>query len=896
MIFTNSKISFLLFMIIFPLYCIGQEGNILLKHYSNSISGTGNENPIWDMKQANNEIMYFATSHGIISYDGVKWKNIKTQEPAFSIALDSKKENIYVACQNSFGFIETDKKGNESYKSIISLGEGQSPSKISIIGNYIYYYNNQTIYRITTTHNQLENIINVKKNKGIIKHKNNLYVNLESNGLHQLSVDKLKPIWELKWTSRQELLFSIEFNNEYSLVGMHNNCLYLFNGKELKRFNIHSQSYLDENILVGAKDISETIFAVSTLTGGCLLINKNTGKTEHTINYHSGLSDNEVFAIETDRENGLWIAHGQGLTRASLDKAIKNFSSYPGLEGYLISVVSYNHTIYAATSEGVFYLDAAKDQEEYKKILFETKEKKKDSKHPNKKIFAAMFSLMERSNTKKEILTNPAEKLVQSSGYFPANYIFRKAGNFHGKCKQFLISNNHLLALSSIGLYEIDHSRQGRLIVKDDGINIIYSSPSSNKIYAGLKNGLIAIRFNDKVWNLETNYKIKCPVLSLCEDNQKHLWISSPGKILKLEFNHMGRQVQYKEYFIEGNGVENSIIQQIHGKITFFFTSSVYLYNKEDDAIVHHPSLITNNSTDDFIFSQSNLTWQRRKEDWLGLDAHSENNDFNTPLLSLFKDIRSIYADNDKNLWIIDGKDELHRIDKQYRLFEEPEFNLHIREITNDNGKQLTLNELELDHTNKSVNFYLAAPHYLDESSIKYQYFLKGMMEDWSSWTSSSLLKFPFLPSGEYLLQIRAKNVLGNVSQIKSIEFKIYPPFWKKNWFYFSEIMFFSMLIILSIMLNQKKKNYFLTKILAFVTLIIIIEFIHNLVSSVINVGVMDNPLMRLGADVMLALLISPIEKILEIVLFKRKRQIAQLAILYRKKLGASTTLNKLLF
>jgi hypothetical protein len=58
----------------------------------------------------------------------------------------------------------------------------------------------------------------------------------------------------------------------------------------------------------------------------------------------------------------------------------------------------------------------------------------------------------------------------------------------------------------------------------------------------------------------------------------------------------------------------------------------------------------------------------------------------------------------------------------------------------------------------------------------------------------------------------------------------------------------------------------------------------------------MDNPLMRLGADVMLALLISPIEKILEIILFKRKRQIAQLAIIYRKRIAVYTDSVKLLF
>jgi hypothetical protein len=882
-----------LFILLIQIHCFGQKGNIILKNYYNS--GTGIDNPTWDIKQAKTGIMYLATSNGILSYDGVRWKNIKCSGAAYSITIEPKTNRIYVACQNSFGFIQSDKNGNEYYKPILKTENENFISKVNIIGPFIYYYNNDRIYRISIQHNQLENIIYVEENKGIIKHKNNLYANIEGKGIHILQDDKLKPVNVQKWVAEHELLFSIDFSNEYSLIGMNNNTMYLFNGETLKKITIESQSYLNENILIGAKELSKTLMVVSTLTGGCLLIDKNTGKTEQIINYHSGLPDNEISAIEPDKDKGLWLAHGQGLTRASLDNSVKNFSSYPGLEGYLISVIYYNQTLFAATSEGVYYLDEAKDNEEYKELILVSKEARRKSKHSffgrnkasiNKRLFPGLFSGKDKLKSKEEYTVyKPEEQISPLKTSINKNYIFRKSINFHGKCKQLLISENHLLALSNLGLYEIDKNWESKLILKNSEINIIYKSIFSNKIYAGLKNGLITLKFIDKEWKMGHEFNIKCSVLSLCEDSLRQLWISSTGKLLKLEFNKAGRQVQYQEFLLEEKSNENPIIQQIHGKIAFIFPSSVYKYNQNKDLIEKDSSFFSINNSETIVLSQANLTWHKYKETWIAMDATTGSKDFNIPLLSLFKDIKNIFLDEDKNLWIIDGKVDLYRIEKKYSHIDDLEFKLHIREITNDNGKLLSFNGLELDHTNKSLNFYLAAPHFLDESSIKYQYFLKGIMEDWSSWTSSSILKFPLLPSGEYHLQIRAKNVLGHVSEIKTIEFKIHPPFWKKNWFYVSEILFFSLLIILSILLNQKKKNFFLTKILAFVTLIIIIEFIHNLVSSVINVGVMDNPLMRLGADVLLALLISPIEKILEIVLFKRKRQIAQLAILYRKKI-----------
>jgi hypothetical protein len=126
------------------------------------------------------------------------------------------------------------------------------------------------------------------------------------------------------------------------------------------------------------------------------------------------------------------------------------------------------------------------------------------------------------------------------------------------------------------------------------------------------------------------------------------------------------------------------------------------------------------------------------------------------------------------------------------------------------------------------------------------------------------------------------------MSEIEVFSFRIHPPFWKTMWFYLAEICFFSLLIMLSIMLNRNKNNLFLSKALTFLTLIIIIEFIHQYLAGIVNFNASDNPLMRLGLDVLMALLISPIEKLLELIIMKRKRQMAQMVLYSKKQIRAS--------
>jgi hypothetical protein len=240
---------------------------------------------------------------------------------------------------------------------------------------------------------------------------------------------------------------------------------------------------------------------------------------------------------------------------------------------------------------------------------------------------------------------------------------------------------------------------------------------------------------------------------------------------------------------------------------------------------------------------------------------------------------------------LIVGNGDIYHVDKQNYSITASRFDLHLREITNDQGIFLTLRNLELDHSNSSINFYFAAPHYLDETSVEYQYMLKGAGNEWSAWTKNSNFKFTLLPSGDYDLLVRARNSLGQISDTELFSFIIHPPYWKTIWFYLAEISFFSLLIILSIIMNRDKNKLFVSKALTFLTLIIVIEFINQYISELININASDNPMMRLGLDVLMALLISPVEKLLKLLISKKKRRMVQMVLFSRRRIKASKEL-----
>ena len=140
------------------------------------------------------------------------------------------------------------------------------------------------------------------------------------------------------------------------------------------------------------------------------------------------------------------------------------------------------------------------------------------------------------------------------------------------------------------------------------------------------------------------------------------------------------------------------------------------------------------------------------------------------------------------------------------------DFKVYFKEIHDEVGNLLPLKHAKLEYEHSSLTFKINAPFYLKKGGIKYQYYVKGVMKGWTEWRDVPELEFLVGNPGVYKLNVRAKNIFGNVSPSSEVVFKIRSPLWMKTWFIISVIAFIIVIAIIIVILIIKKREKKLRK------------------------------------------------------------------------------------
>jgi signal transduction histidine kinase len=204
---------------------------------------------------------------------------------------------------------------------------------------------------------------------GIFTHLEEVYINIQGKGIQQIQQEDFVPQAEGKLFADTYINTTLPFSPQETLLGTNDNKFYLFDGQFFTPYKIASEKYIQESTLTGGITLNEEEFVLATISGGCVIINKNTGQTRHVINYQTGLADDEVLALGKDAQNGLWICNEQGIMRSDTDLPVVNFGDYPGIEGNITSVTLHDSTLYVGTTEGLFYLTKVDKVEQVIKLV-----------------------------------------------------------------------------------------------------------------------------------------------------------------------------------------------------------------------------------------------------------------------------------------------------------------------------------------------------------------------------------------------------------------------------------------------------------------------------------------------------------------------------------------------
>lgn len=784
-----KRYSLLFFSLISFYICIfSQAGHIFVSDFY--VDNNYFDSKVTSIEFDSEGLSFVAGRSGVAIFDGIAWESVNSvPQNVNKIKLDTSNNNFYLALKGGVGIMSKGTDGDYSFKYLRTAEDSElNFNKIIIAGNSVAFYSDKLIYILDNASNSVDSIVASEKNKfaGIINRKTSLYVNIENKGFHKIDGSSLKYISTLTSLKSSKVLFTTSFNNKNILFGTNKNKIYLFDGKKFIQFAEHTEirDFLQENILWDGIDFSGKYFALTTLTGGCAIIDKSYGKIVNVINYQTGLPDDEIYAIAKDVNNGIWLSHEHGISRCDPELKLRVYSSYLGISGNINDVLVRKGVLFTATNDGVYYLEKVA----HKKSSVQRKSKKNSS--------SRLRNIASRTQPE-----NRNSYLEQS-----ITHQYRRVSNLNEKCKKLYELGDNLIALTNFGVYEISEAL-ARPMITNIYPNDILVAKDTPVVYVAALDGVYELSYKSErkkefnQWSYKKIRKeIQSQVFSIALDDAGNLFLGLDSKALICSPNSKGGFNAPRELILPEKTDEPINLILKNGEVYFIQSTGVYVYNAQKDEVFYHDirSITTKNLQ--YIIGESDA-WIKETNLWEPVANFSEG--FSADILSAFKNIRKIYTDKNNELWMVFGTDQLLKIPTQSNA--NYDFKLSIKSLRDNANNLYELDNALIPYSNNAIRLTMSAPFYLRPEEIQYSYMIKGLKnyEGWSEWTSSRNVELSSIKAGKYTISLKARNVFNQITDIENVHIKILKPFWQTQSFLIGSIVSLFILIGLAFYLSN---------------------------------------------------------------------------------------------
>jgi serine phosphatase RsbU (regulator of sigma subunit) len=775
---------------------------------------------VFSISQDNHGNMLFVTRQGIVIHDGETMEML--QLPAFPFTLKSIPDHskVYVGCNQQFGYIKPNFFGSYEYHRI-SEPSFQPGDVIRIANNSdnVYFAGDYSLARVSQKSNQIEKAWTFLSDTlltGLFIMDEKVFVQFNEEGLSELVNDTFRPLANSAKILSGEIIFTSEYDPSRILIGTSDQKLFLFDGRDFKEFKTEYDSYLHESMVIGAVITGEDKIVFSTLIGGIVVVEKTKGKKVLILNNNTGLPDDEIYAIGTDRFGGVWVAHESGLTRADFNFPAKIFNSYAGLYGNLQAIAFHEGKLYAGGNEGVFILSEKKSYMERDIIVrarpssktqiltnsassvndnealtrreirrMEREERKSaDSQETSKRGFLSrLLNVFKGDNQDSGEDEERTPEFIRRKIYTlqSVSHEFEKVAGINEKCKQLLLTKSGLIAVTNTGVYLVKDNK-ANLIKRDNFIRFASVSLNSEAFFIVGGRGIYKMLLVGNKWTeqlIMPGYEQN--IYSLVEKSPGTIWLGSDNLIQRIQLNR-NKPPQMIFIPVERNFFERVQLKNVNDTLFVFLSTGVYTL--DNNTLNPYFSEETGSVPSQRILSGArDLFWLKSSEGWTSVTGEPYSKDMDE-FLGIFRNIQQIFYHEPEELWVLDQDNRIYRLITPSIQRKSADFHVFVKSISNQQGMKFPLDSLKLKHENSSLEFTVSAPGFIREGSTQYQYFLDGLMKNWSKWNNNNVIEFPVLPPGKYVLRVRAKNVLGQLSNEQSVGFEIKPPFRQTIWFY----------------------------------------------------------------------------------------------------------------
>ena len=350
--------------------------------------------------------------------------------------------------------------------------------------------------------------------------------------------------------------------------------------------------------------------------------------------------------------------------------------------------------------------------------------------------------------------------------------------------------------------------------------------------------GLAMLRKNEGLILLSTDDMLRArDINDIDEDNEGNVWVATEGegffKYADKTFTQVGSGDNLVSPFIKGIHFDPS------GRIWFSYRKGLGYFDLRSSKKHHYTvkdGLLANEAYSSSIIVDSKFNKWFCNDFGVTLFEHDTVSDDRKALETYITGVRIFFKDYPAPLMITDSTN----------VEREPQLNL--------------------SHDNNHVTFDFVAIKLNRTGNIYYRHFLEGYDSEWTPPSTANFVTYTNLDPGKYVLKVQASDDLSAwVDPVTTYSFVITPPYWRRTWFYFLQIISVVSLFTLTYFLGKKgiaTKRYVL-RLMLFSSFFITLEYVENFVDPLVSDSFGGAPVFRFFLNFLLALLLLPVETLI---------------------------------
>lgn len=743
--------------------------------------------------QDNRGVMYFGNNSGVLEYDGSSWRLIKLSNGSrvYSLAFDKTHNRVYVGGVGDFGYLTPNTQGKTVYVSLLSkVPKGQQDFKN--VWNTIVTLKHQIIFQ---THKKV--YIFQKNNLQILKplKKDNIfhmafyinklvYVREQGVGLQKLTTkNQLKLVSNGKFFVKKSIYSILPYDSKNLLIITRSKGLLLYDGQNITPWQNTVNKHLLKYRAYYCKSLSNKYIILGTLNNGIFILDKQGNIIQH-IDNSKGLISSSIYNAFIDKENKIWLATTNGIGYLMIHSPFTIYNHCLGLKSSLSASITLSNSIFAGTMQNGLFV--------------------------------------QRDNA-----THNFSKIVQLNNILA---IYKES-------KNLLVGHNEGIWVYNWPKKEGEWILKRRLIWK-------FIKPLNHKhsLLVGTRKGLIKLVKAKQKWKFTPVRNSVKSIPYLAEYKANHFLASDDnGMLSKITLNTNLDSVTHQKTYGQAEGLphdQGNRVFQTKDEIIVGTFQGIYRYNVQQDRFEKHP---------DFIQPIGNQFVRYAKNDkkgnlwlWAGqpndLDllfvkktAPHQYQVIRTP----FQKLKNTFMEFGTHINPIDDKNVLFgapegavHYDPSIRINYDRPYPCLIRKVeTIREGKadslifwgnfvdtlgqviaqQPLLAKPTLPYANNHLRFRFAATYYEDSEQLKYSYRLRGFESSWSNWTLQTQKEYTNLPEGQYIFEVKARNIYDKESLMATYSFRVLPPWYRTFWAYSGYIVTGLLLIWGVVKLNTRR-------------------------------------------------------------------------------------------